>query len=239
MKILRFLGYKCHSLGYIIFLCTIALPSTSEAQTVVRGPSGIGSFGSGISGFPNYSLAPGVDCPSPSFGVTAFGGNAGDYGNASDYVTSNFYDTYTHGGNDTYGVSIGFNVPLGGDYAAYCTKSAEIRKNDLQMRLDINEIKRRNTLITACLELYNKSVLPPSIDESMTKEQGAELQELFGPLLQCKAITTKLGLREPVRQDELTNAPSLDLTKKLDDLTKQLEPIGGLDDGVTLTFPIR
>jgi len=236
--------------SFLAVLFSLSFYSESLAQTVVRGPDGVGQFTPSLS-IPEFKIAPGVSCPTPSFSIVGFGGSASDYGNSQDYVTSGNYDARTHGGNDNYGVAVGFTMPLGASYAKWCRETAILRRNDILLQLRTNEANFQKSLIQNCIflnqqypgiftEVNDKKYEEQLRMEGKTNDEIKSIQEsgnryLFkkdsngefvNPLANCPDII-KLVRKNPGEEVSIQDFPT---ANPVDAINKNDRPI--------ITFPI-
>ena len=160
-------------LPFILNLAGIFLmPRVSLSQTIFV-PSSQELSPSFTSGTSKYSPDTGVDCPTPTFNVTAFGRG-----------TNGWSDTYyslegASGGVGNYGGAIGFSYPFGGYLREFCNKLAESKAKFEKLRVQAD-------LLNKCRYL--------AFDLGVTGELFDKNKEMFekaGPLssfAECKAF---------------------------------------------------
>ncbi|TWB89065.1 hypothetical protein FB106_11473 [Synechococcus sp. Ace-Pa] len=148
---------------------TIFVPTSQELSP---------SFTSGAS---KYSPDTGVDCPTPTMNVTAFGRS-----------TNGWSDSYyslegASGGVGNYGGAIGFSYPFGGNLREFCNKFAESKAKFEKLRVQAD-------LLNKCRYL--------AFDLGVTGELFDENKEMFeknGPLssfAECRAFRSLLNPRK-------------------------------------------
>jgi len=143
------------------FAVTASLPlalglvytSPSAAQIVYgRGP-GTSNFQPSFTApsTPQFGLDTGVTCPTPSFNVNGFAGTANDFANANSNLSA-----FSNSGVNNYGVTVGFNLPLGGDLSDFCNDFAASRTSFERRRVENQLINAQVDLIKNCQYLYQQ-----------------------------------------------------------------------------------
>lgn len=197
--------------------------SASVAQQIGKGPAFSNFQPSTINPSDAYSLDTGVTCPTPSFSVVGFGGNA------SDYVRPAALDYSSNSGLDSYGIAAGISVPLGGQLAKFCSDFAELRTNDLLKRIKIIEAKFQTQLVQQC---YNLLTLHINFDEKYYDEDGPG-----AALFPCRSIVKTIQppklLTNPPPDTSSQQPPS---NQNRENVITEPEP---LTPRPTITFPIR
>jgi hypothetical protein len=108
--------------GFSLGIClAVACPSTAQAQTYGRGP-GLGFYSPTVGG-DSFSPSSGVNCPTPSLVIGAYGGGGNDW---SDNYLPN--DASSSAGINNYGIAAGLRIPLGaGELSRACKDFAKAK----------------------------------------------------------------------------------------------------------------
>ena len=132
-----------------------AVNSQNNSGTVVQNPSG-GSqtnINQNNAYSSTYGFGPGISCPTPSVAISAFGAGA---------------DANYGGGSSTYGASVSYIAPIGGDIGDSCRELAEEITQQRQLDTAVN-------LVRACADLAR---------------QGIEVDpEVFPDLASCSGVS--------------------------------------------------
>lgn len=157
-------------------LCIILTNEYSLAQSVNSAVGASSNF-SPVFGIPaTYSPAVGVNCPSPTLNVTAFGGNANNWSSENSTGLGN------------YGGALTFSLPIGNDLDGFCESYAakvlriqEMAEND---RLYNSEVQFLNN----CISLKDNGV---NFNDEVFSETGK-----FASFSRCKALTPNAYTRQ-------------------------------------------
>ena len=140
----------------ISFSCSPAvagsLPTSSSANNAQNTQSNTGTVNLNPMGGSNsnyqinsvsnsqHSFGPGIQCPTPELGISAFGGNDSAYGGG-----------YTNGANN-FGAAIMFTTPIGGDIGKACKELAQEIAEQRQLDTKI-------TMIKQCAEFVRQGIV--------------------------------------------------------------------------------
>lgn len=105
-----------------------------------------------------YGFGPGINCPTPSFTVSGFGGG-GSGSSAGDTIGANV-------NSDNYGGIVALTFPIGGDNAAICKEIGRAQVESLKAQAQRTNLEASKTqadinLVTAlkCVEILKVAVL--------------------------------------------------------------------------------
>lgn len=162
-----------------------------------------------------YELDTGVTCPTPSFSIVGFSGNA------SDYVRPSMLDNSSNSGLDNYGIAAGITIPLGGTLADYCSDFAALRTSDLLKRIEIIESRFQSQLVKQCYYLLTLQI---DFNNEYYNEDGPG-----AALFPCRAIVKSIqSIPQPSEVPQ-----SL---QESEDVISEPEP---LTPRPTITYPTR
>lgn len=164
------------NLGFVAML-VVLMPNPAGAEPVNygRGPN-LNFFAPSI-GTESFSPASGINCPTPSLGIGAFGGGGNDW-------SDNYYPPYasSSSGVGNYGVALGLRFPLA---AAALTKACKDYAKALAVKEQINTNNfARNSqisLLRQCFWLLENKILMNQ--PSFTQPDGA-----FSSLKPCSEL---------------------------------------------------
>lgn len=158
----------------------------SQQVNYGRGPGIVNLNGTTVPS-QSYGIETGINCPVPSFNVSGF------YGQATDTAHTTLLDASSRGGIDNYGVTAGFNIPLGGQLSSYCRDYAAIKTQDASKRLEITNAKYLSDLVKQCNYLF--IVLQIDFNKPIYDEDGAG-----AALFPCREIVKTIESTEPQRE---------------------------------------
>lgn len=104
----------------------------SNSGTVNLAPMGGSNSNYQINSVSNsqHSFGPGINCPTPEIGISAFGGNDNAYGGGYNSGATNF------------GAAVMFTTPIGGDIGQACRELAQEITRQRQLDTRISMIKQ-------------------------------------------------------------------------------------------------
>ncbi len=144
--------------GSITLLSELVFPRASVAQVGVGAT--ITPINPNLSTTPAYELQTNVSCPTPSFNVNGFAADAHADAFSQEKSSSNGY-------LGSYGVSVGFSVPIGGalsqfceDYAASKTAFEKSRTTNQLLNSQFSLLQHCRFLVEADYDLEDKAFLP-------------------------------------------------------------------------------
>lgn len=173
-------------------LLVLVSTSASMAQEYGRSPSLNNLNYSPLQS--SYQLDTGVSCPTPSFSVLGF------YGQATDtaYARNTVSNVSANSGLDNYGVAAAFTIPLGGRLSEYCTDYATLRTENLRKKVEADALIFQSQLVQQCIYLYQIGVH----FEDWTNQEGKKISVTApefaegGALYPCRSIVKSVRLPE-------------------------------------------
>lgn len=189
----------CHRLAVsasLPLLLVLVSTSASMAQEYGRGPSV-----NNLNYEPresSYSLDQGVTCPTPTFSVAGF------YGQATDTAYARNTNVSANSGVDNYGVAATFTIPLGGRLSEYCTDYATLITENVRKTLEINTLTFQSELVQQCIYLYGLGVRfedwVKTDEEGKTETIHVTAPEFAegGALYPCRSIVKSVSTPTPV-----------------------------------------
>jgi hypothetical protein len=134
--------------GSITLLSELVFPRASVAQVGVGAT--ITPINPNLSTTPAYELQTNVSCPTPSFNVNGFAADAHADAFSQEKSSSNGY-------LGSYGVSVGFSVPIGGALSQFCEDYAA-SKTAFEKSRTTNQLL--NSQFSLLHDLEDKAFLP-------------------------------------------------------------------------------
>ena len=149
-------------------LVSLCLPATALAQAnpAATASSAANAAGTTVNNQNNsqintstfYGFGPGINCPTPSFTVSGFGGS-GSGSSAGDTIGANV-------NSDNYGGIVALTIPIGGDNAEICKEIGKAQIESLKSQATRTNLEAAKTqadinLVTAmkCVEILKVAVL--------------------------------------------------------------------------------
>lgn len=170
------------------------IPYASLAQPAFI-PVAPGSFGPGFTGAgADYKLQQEVQCPTPTFNVTGFGGNLSGWGDTH-------YEPFqsTSAGLGTYGIAAGVSIPLGNDLQKFCKRYAEIKREFEQTRL-------RNQAINSQFALYKHCRYFRDVGYNLNDPRWFDEKGPLSAFSGCKALAEFLD-PDSAKRPTISNYP--------------------------------
>lgn len=147
-----------------------------------------------------FQIDSGVTCPTPSLNVTGFAGTANDFANTSSVLRAS-----SNSGLNNYGVTVGINIPLGGDLSKFCRDYAASRTTFERRRVENQSINAQVNLIEQCQLLYDMGFRFDN--KTFDDEQFASIIKEVPALSACSSLSALFDNKKPPRVTEPTSPP--------------------------------
>ena len=160
-----FTAFQLSLAGSLQLFFGIIFPSACLSQTYASSSVPINpGFNHGAS---NFSPFQGINCPTTTFNVTAFGANTNAWGD-QHYAP---YQSST-GSFGNYGGAVGLSIPMGSTAKDFCNKFAKSKLSEQELLLKNQIMNRQSTLLRNCMILRNQIGINLSANRPEFSENG-------------------------------------------------------------------